>query len=243
MKNETSRKLDIAFLIIFPCVMCLMAVLALNGYSRGEHAPDYAATTQIVAGLALMIIPIMRLTRVIMLPYWFFAIVSLNIILYSTSLFFGFYTYLWWWDEVCHAFSSLLVTMIAFVALCIIEHYTKMISLMPKSAFLFMVFMIGVAFGNIWEMWEGAVDQLMGVKHMQEVDAFDTLSDLLMDIVGAAAMVLIAMIMMRRKTVSELAAEMGFEGKMVLIGKKWDRRCGGVTDLPPRVKKKWFRRQ
>jgi len=224
VSEEQSRKIDLACLILFPLGLVIVFFLTIGGYNVGKD-PEYIAVTQLVSAVVTMILPIMRLKNLFKAPYWFLILMTTNVYMYSVMLFCGFYDNIWWWDKFSHWYSSLLVSMVVFIALAVVEHSTKCISLLPKPVFLLLVFMIGFSFGNIWEIAEGLVDAFSPKAYMQG-PIIDTMGDLRMDFLGAGVMVLIGALLTRKRGMGDIVAKSGIEEKMAVIGKKWDRRCG-----------------
>lgn len=225
MKAGKWRHPDNVFLFILPGIMLIFSALGFLGYNYGVSTAWYVGFTNIFCATIITILPLLKRAGWFTSPYWLMMIMSLNVMMYGMSLFFGFYHYIWWWDKFTHLLSSLLVTMLVFVALGAIECHTNRISLMPKTAFLLITFLMGVAIGNAWEMFEGFVDFIVSSNHMQDIDAFDTLMDILMDSIGALIMVIIGAAILRKRSICDVISEMGFERGMVIMGKKWDRKC------------------
>jgi hypothetical protein len=222
--EETERKIDIACLIILPISFIAMGVLGILGYSMHKDE-GYATAVQFVSIFAVIILPIMRLKRIFMAPYWFIFVMTANIYMFSIMLFLGVYDNIWWWDHFSHWLSSVLVAMIVFIALLIIENYTTRISI-PKGVLLFMTFVFGLALGCVWEMWEAGMDGAFW-EGMMVYDVFDTLGDLWMDALGSATMAVLGAIILHFKTPEQIVGRIGLDHKMRRIGERWDARCDG----------------
>ncbi len=110
----------------------------------------------------------------------------------------GFYDRIWWWDDFLHLGGTAVLVYLAFV-LVFALNFTKKIRLsIPLIGFF--TFLIGVAFGAIWEiaefhMWSTTgVDSLaMGNPPDFEVGLRDTFLDLKLDAIGAALIALVGM--------------------------------------------------
>ena len=225
VSEVTERRIDLACLILLPVSFVIMGILGMAGYCMHKD-PGYATTVQFLSIFVVMILPVMRLKKIFMAPYWFVFVMTLNIYMFSIMLFLGVYDSIWWWDHFSHWCSGVLVTMVVFMALLVIKNYTTRIS-MPNGVLLFLTFMFGVALGCIWEMWEEGMDRVFG-KGMMVYDAFDTLGDLWMDLVGAGTMVLLGAIILHFKTPEQIVGRIGLDHKMKRIGGRWDRRCDGL---------------
>ncbi len=200
------RKLDLALVFILPIGLLFVFVLSRMGYAIGEHGDTYIAATHIIIACITTIPPLIRYSRILVLPYWFIAVVTVNIYAYGIPLFLGFYDNIWWWDEFAHCMSSMLVTMIVFAAVCIISVVAERVQMTPVMI-CFLTFIGGFALGNIWELFEGTVDWLFGGNYMQHYIQ-DTLEDIHMDFVGTLLMTLCSYYILRNKDVVSLVNEM-----------------------------------
>lgn len=230
MKAGRWGYLDNTVLFVLPGIMLIFSALGFLGHNHGVSTAWYVGFTNLFCAIIITILPLLKRIGWFTAPYWLMIMMSLDVMLYGLSLFFGFYHYYWWWDKFTHVLSSILVTMLVFIALGAIECHTNRISLMPKSAFLLTTFLIGVAIGNAWEMFEGFVDFIVSSNHMQDLDAFDTLMDTVMDAIGALIMTAVGAVILRGKDVCDVISDMGFERSMKLMGKKWDRKCTSPDD-------------
>ena len=92
-----------------------------------------------------------------------------------------------------------------FLALCIIQKYQpKRLTLGSDAAIHCYTLMISLAWGGIWEIMEGYIDMVTGTNYMT-YGVFDTLDDLRADLVGSVIMVVIAGLMLRKRTPIDIA--------------------------------------
>lgn len=229
MRNKAWGHLDNVVLYVLPGIMLVFSAMGFLGYNHGSSTEWYVGFTNIFCAAMVTILPLLKRKGWFIAPYWLIIPVSLNVMMYGISLFLGFYHYFWWWDEFTHMLSSMLVAILVFIALGAIECHTNHISL-PKPAFLLATFLITVGIGNAWELFEGAVDFLVSSNHMQDIDAFDTLTDTTMDAVGALIVVAIGAVTLRKRRFCKEISGMWFEGRMAVMGKRWDRRCISPDD-------------
>jgi hypothetical protein len=112
---------------------------------------------------------------------------------------FGFYERFWWWDDVLHLMSGLILAIIGlFVVYYLQARYNA--ALHPLLVALF-TFTFAVTLGVVWEVFEFAVDALLGGnmqrwnapadvvllgREYQGAAVRDTMSDLIIDSIGAA---------------------------------------------------------
>ncbi len=114
---------------------------------------------------------------------------ALAILFVFASLFLGnvrgYYLRFWWWDLVLHAASGFLLGILGFLLVYVLNEKED-IELEMKPAFVALfAFMFSVGLGAVWEIYEFGMDVLFG-SSMQHGLA-DTMSDLIVDVVGAAA--------------------------------------------------------
>ena len=207
---ETQKRIDLACLIILPCILLVFAILAFLGYALGDDGETYISTTNLAAAVLVTIFPLLRYKRLFVFPYWFVGIVTACVYIYGISLFFGFYRDLWWWDEFTHWFSSTIVAMIVFFALCIMQHVVRRLE-MSSAMIVMITFLVGFAFGGFWEIYEGTVDLIFD-KNVMSYSIYDSLADIHMDFLGSATMALIAAIVLRKKSADELTEEIDERG-------------------------------
>lgn len=202
---EQQKKIDLALMILCPLGLIVVFILARLGYGLAVYSDTYVAATQVVMAALTVILPAIRYTRRLVFPYWFIFIINGNIYLYCIPLFLGYYDTIWWWDEFAHWMSTILVTLIVFIALCLIQYLAKRVY-MPAGVMCFLTLVGGFALGNIWEIMEGTIDWLFGGDYMQHWIA-DTLEDIHMDFVGSMTMTIIAYFVLRRTSIEELVSE------------------------------------
>lgn len=104
----------------------------------------------------------------------------------------GFYERIWWWDLALHLGSGLLLGILGFLLVYVLNESDRVdLHMQPRFVALF-AFVFAVALGALWEIFEFAMDQLYGAnmqKPMLGDDSglTDTMWDLIVDSVGAAA--------------------------------------------------------
>ena len=95
-----------------------------------------------------------------------------------------FYNMFWWWDLILHGVASIGLTLIIFIFLLI---YFTRIDL--KSAPLFTTFLAvsaSLAASVVWEVYEFLVDSFFTTNTPMQPSNTDTMTDLVVAIVGAA---------------------------------------------------------
>ena len=117
------------------------------------------------------------------LPKSFIAAVTVFIV---GTIFLGevgnFYERFWWWDVVMHTGSAIGFAMIGTVIILIFVRGDTLSA--PPFLLALMAFSFAVALGALWEIFEFAMDQWFGLN-MQKSGLVDTMSDLIVDSIGA----------------------------------------------------------
>jgi hypothetical protein len=120
----------------------------------------------------------------------------LAILFVFASLFLGefrsYYERFWWWDIALHTTSGLLLGILGFLLVYVLNE-NKRIELHMRPGFVALfafVFAIGV--GTLWEIFEFAANRIFGTRMQKPMlgDASgltDTMWDLIVDALGAAA--------------------------------------------------------
>ena len=214
--DKKERRVAWAMLILCPLTMALMFIYVTLGYARGlaaGHPEEYLQMTCFLWGVIMTILPIMRLIRLVALPYWFLALLYANMYLYVISLCEGFYFNLEWWANFTHVISTMVVASIIFIALCVVQarspsHVTQG----TRGGTILMMLMLALSFGAVWEVMEGMTDILTGIDYMS-YGAQHTMGNLAADALGAVFMTGIAWLMLGIRTPKEIAI-------MVRLGRK-----------------------
>jgi len=118
----------------------------------------------------------------------------LAIIFVYASLFLGevhgYYARFWWWDMLLHAGSGLLLGIFGFLLVYVMNEKDDLhLSMKPSFVALF-AFMFALGMGAIWEIMEFCIDQSFGTT-MQKSGLVDTMSDLIVDGIGAAVIAIL----------------------------------------------------
>jgi len=137
-----------------------------------------------LAALALSLVPVFSVERFhIHLPVSFF--VSIDVFIFAT-IFLGealdFYERYWWWDIALHGGSAIGFGLLGFLFIFMLFEGNRYAA--PPAAVSFFAFCFAVAIGSSWEIFEFGMDQIFGLN-MQKSGLVDTMSDLIVDAVGA----------------------------------------------------------
>lgn len=96
----------------------------------------------------------------------------------------GFYLKYAYWDLILHGLSGILLGLLGFaIVYSVVKYDERKNNLTPVFIALF-TFTFAVAIGAIWEIYEFTMDTLFGFN-MQKTGLIDTMSDLIVDSIGA----------------------------------------------------------
>lgn len=159
----------------------LLVLAAIAAAFDGRWSLSFVA----IATLALSFAPLFLARRLeITLPLPFVAAITVFVI---ASVFMGeafdFYERFWWWDIALHASSAIGFGLIGFVFVLMMFEGDRFAA--PPWAMCLMAFGLAVTCGLCWEILEFLMDTWFG-SNMQKSGLFDTMSDLIVDVIGAA---------------------------------------------------------
>lgn len=95
---------------------------------------------------------------------------------------FDFYERFWWWDIAMHATSAVAFGLIGFVLVFMMFQGDRYAA--PPVAVAFFAFCFAIFIGTGWEIFEFAMDQIVGFN-MQKSGLADTMGDLIVNMLGA----------------------------------------------------------
>lgn len=103
----------------------------------------------------------------------------------------GYYTKIWWWDSVLHAFSGVALGFAGFLILYILYKSGKFRASFKLLAFF--AFLFAVALGALWEIFEFGADSLFGANMQKarglagdsRMGVMDTMWDMILNTGGA----------------------------------------------------------
>lgn len=107
-----------------------------------------------------------------------------------------YYERIWWWDLALHGTAGILLGLIGFLIVYVLNE-SELVEVQMKPAFVALfAFFFALAIGALWEIFEFGMDELFGLT-MQKPRAgdpsglTDTMWDLVVDTLGAAAVSLV----------------------------------------------------
>lgn len=207
-RDASERRIALITLIACPLSFMFISVFVfldmMPGIDAG-HPPEYLIATCIAWALVSMILPALRLLRLISLPWMFNLVVYANMYFYVISLNLGLYLNVSWWGDMGHMISSTIVSMIVFVAFCIMEcNSPQHVTFGDRRGFVVMMALAALSFGGVWEMMEGFVDFAGGTSYMV-YSASDTMGDLTADLIGVCIVSICAYIYLGSHSPSDIS--------------------------------------
>jgi len=95
-----------------------------------------------------------------------------------------FYDRFWWWDLALHGLSALIIGLIGFLSIYVF-YMTHRVRVAPMYVSI-ITFSLAVSVGTLWEIFEFLMDRYVGLD-MQKSGLIDTMTDLIINSVGALA--------------------------------------------------------
>ncbi len=126
---------------------------------------------------------------------------SLAVVFVYASLFLGelrgYYIRYWWWDSLLHTCSGFLLGILGFLLVHVLNEKRRIDNHMNPGFVALFAFSFALAAGTLWEIFEFAMDQLFGLN-MQKSGLMDTMTDLIVDALGALVVSVLGYVYLRR---------------------------------------------
>jgi hypothetical protein len=215
--ERKERRVAWTMLILCPLSMAVMFAYVTMGYAPGltagaplgvnPHPPEYLQMTCLLWAMVMTVLPVLRLARLVALPYWFTAVLYANMYLYVISLCMGMYLNISWWGDATHVVSSAVIASIVFMALCLMQaHSPPHVNLGARGGLVMMLIPVSVAFGLVWEVMEGFTDIITGMDYMSYGASY-TLYDILADVIGASIIAVLAWFILGKHDAKHVACD------------------------------------
>lgn len=165
-------------------VQIIWAVLLVE-FSVALWERQWLVAVVAAATFVLTLVPIVLVNRMgIRLPTAF--LVGITFFVFATIFLgeaFDFYNRYWWWDVVLHGGSAMAFGLLGFLFVFMLFEGDRYAA--PAWALALIAFSFAVTIGALWEIFEFGMDQLFGMN-MQKSGLMDTMSDLIVDVIGAS---------------------------------------------------------
>lgn len=222
-REQDAKEVRIAKAMLVLCPLSFLAIMipAAMGVAPGieaGHDAIYLEATCIAWAVVSVVLPVLRLVRLVSMPSAFLLVVYGNMYFYVLSLNVGLYLNVSWWGDMGHVISSTIVSMIVFLALCIVEeHSPPHVTFGSRAGMCAMLFLVALSFGGVWEMIEGFADFTGGDSYMV-YGASDTMGDLTADLIGVSIMTVAAYIYLGRHTAEDMTSSIRIGRGMFAVG-------------------------
>jgi hypothetical protein len=159
---------------------------------------EKALLTLLVVGLITVPAFVLRRHRVYVPPE--FQLIAVAFVF--LSLFMGsvadFYERFWWWDIVLHISSGVLLGVVGWITLFLLNRTNRLPPGIHPAFLCFFGLTFAVSLGVLWEIYEFAVDQVLG-ENMQrrETGVADTMQDLIINMGGATVVAVLGWLYFR----------------------------------------------
>lgn len=199
--------------VIFALYRVIVTPEVLDGSAIGRHRSDYILMLlQCSLGLVVYFIPsfLERQFR-IRIPNMMFV---MYIIFLYCAIYLGevqsFYYYIPGWDNILHAMSSMMLGSLGFSIVSLMNDSSKLKMQMNPVFIALFAFAFAVMIGSIWEIYEYTFDGLFHLNMQKFMDGYgvayvgraalqDTMSDIIVDVLGALTASLVGLFVITRK--------------------------------------------
>ena len=185
-RTRLARRAHLLVLLVLQSVMAFELVLLIIE-AQWQHAFLVAA---VMAGTLAP--ELLRRQLPVEIPS---EIQILAILFVFATLFLGevrdYYERFWWWDLALHTTAGLLMGLLGFLIVYVLNESRNVQLKMRTSFVALFAFAFALAIGNIWEIFEFAMDRTFGLTMQKPTPGdpsglTDTMWDLIVNLLGAA---------------------------------------------------------
>ncbi|WP_319643599.1 DUF2238 domain-containing protein [Methanovulcanius yangii] len=179
--------------------------------------------------LLLTMVPMIMEREVhITVPWWLTFLIVLSLYIHIGGQYFDWYTTLYpYYDKIAHFISGTTVALIGFTLVLLLDQYTE--NNFNRPVIIFLIVMLTVAVGGLWEIFEYTVDTFLGIEMQHGLD--DTMLDMIFVLLGAVIVAALGNIYLRKISKRDLSRL--FLGNPDLAEKVYE--C--ISELPVRRRK------
>lgn len=126
----------------------------------------------------------------------------------------GYYGRFWWWDIALHGTSGVLLGIFGFLLVYVLNGIPRLDLHMRPGFIAFFAFCFAITVGALWEVFEFAMDELVGTNMQKPFlgdlsGLTDTMWDLIVNALGAVAIALVGYLYMKRGMASPIERWIG----------------------------------
>lgn len=195
---------------VFSLMMVVLAALSIFSIIRN----DWADLFVILQAAAIICVPtLLEKKFAIHTPY--FLRIGFLLFMFSTLVLgeiADLYNTFWWWDVILHVVSSAGITIIGFILITVIYRDRDLKAAPWLSSFL--VFSFAMSLAVLWEAYEFIIDLLIEVDTPMQLGNTDTMTDLLVAILGSLLVCFYGYVYLKRKATHSIVAATIEEGKI-----------------------------
>ena len=165
-------------------------------------------------GIFLSFIPtILRNNYKLHLPLILDILITLALFLHIGGVLLDAYSHIPHYDTLTHFVSSFIIAFLSFVTIYILDEFWDGLT-MDTYALAFIVVILTVALGVVWEIAEWSSDMILGTY--EQWGYTDTIKDLFVDMLAGIGLAIIGIILIRRGQFKQLTDDFTQEiGKLV----------------------------
>ena len=204
--------------LIGSCIYAIHGILVAPsqpeaGAEFGKLTSDYTLMlVQCLLGIIVMFLPSMLERGLhIVVPNFMYL---LYIVFLYAAIYLGevrsFYYRIPHWDMILHGFSGLMLGALSFSVISLLNHTKRIQTAMSPGFVAVFAFCFAVSMGVVWETWEFLADGFWGLNMQKFQNAngvpfigrdalVDTMSDLIVDAIGAIIMSIVGYISVKSK--------------------------------------------
>jgi uncharacterized membrane protein YjdF len=206
------KKVSDAVCVTAAAVLLIMTVMAILESRR----VSYEINTGLFCAVFCLVPLILRRLRIVTLPLAFVIMAETAIFLHAYGVLLAQYDIMVWWDTVTHTISSVTVSLCVFFALMAVDVFDSKVNFSRKAMVVFII-LIGMTFGAYWEVFEWVVDVTTGTN--MQYSPWDTIRDLLCDILGAVVVSVYAYVYLGRRSKEDFVDSLEIHPRFRNVGR------------------------
>jgi hypothetical protein len=186
----------------------VQGLILLNvGYSI-SIGNAYLATTTFFAFFLTVIPYVIEKNKRICLPWGVNVLICIAVYLHVAGHISEFYiVFSPYYDKIAHLVSSITISSLGFSVVLIVDRFSGV--RLTRFMVALSIVALTMALGAIWEIYEFAFDQLLGMQLQKGLD--DTMYDLIFDLCGALIIAVIGYFYLRERPKEEISERLILE--------------------------------